>query len=640
MASKDSDATDSSNENILYSINPDYDPDDISLDERLSLFGLEDLESSGHDRMKTDSEDEGDPFVDEMENDSNQIGADATKESVQWVKEKQLDTKLPVFDGQFGLKEEVKLPTNPTPCDFFNLFLTSEIVDYIVEQSNLYRTQEDLKQEPMDRIDFYRLLGFLFYSSLIRLPSKSDYWSSGCGVDLVMKNVTRDRVDQLLRTLHFNNNILQQQPVDKIQPLIDRFNDRCSCVVHPESIIAIDEQMVKYKGKTAPKSLKQYMPQKPTKRGFKFWSKCGASSFTYKVKLYEGSTKHQTIIQSASNMNRKDRDRRIHTQNFTHDDQEKTNEFNDLKKRVGLSGLVVLDLLDNFPKGTHVFVDNYFSSIGLLREMTLRGYGLTCTLRSNRIGDCPIESEKTMMKKPRGYLDYLASNDKKMIIVAWHDNRRVLLGSNIIGIEPVTSSSRWDGKTKQRVLIETPHIVKLYNQNMGSVDMVDMFCALHPIPFRSKKWYMRIAWRIFELMIVNAWVLWKRFTKDMTSGWRVSRLFSFKMYVAKTLLQHPTTIENRLKSKISRELSSGSSDEGDDETSHETKRKREMKAQVPTIIRFDGIEHWPEVSGVTRLRCKNDDCSNKTNVSCSKCRLHLCLTTTRNCFKDFHVQKQ
>ncbi|CAF2768222.1 unnamed protein product [Rotaria sp. Silwood2] len=152
----------------------------------------------------------------------------------------------------------------------------------------------------MTKLDFYRLIGFLFYGSLVRLPCKSDYWTATCGLETVTKSITRDRVDELLRSLHFNDNVLQVHVIDKIQPLINLFNDQCGSIVNPEKIISVDEQMVGYKGKSAPKSLKQYMPQKPTQRGFKFWSMCGSSSYTYRVKLYQGANELKPVVQTIS----------------------------------------------------------------------------------------------------------------------------------------------------------------------------------------------------------------------------------------------------------------------------------------------------------------------------------------------------
>ena len=54
----------------------------------------------------------------------------------------------------------------------------------------------------------------------------------------------------------------------------------------------------------------------------------------------------------------------------------------------------MIDLLEGVPKGSHVFADNYFGSLTLLNKMSILGYGLTCTLKSNRIKNYPIESEE------------------------------------------------------------------------------------------------------------------------------------------------------------------------------------------------------------------------------------------------------
>ena len=127
----------------------------------------------------------------------------------------------------------------------------------------------------MTEDDLYSLIGFLYYSSTVPLPSKSDYWSSYCRQPIVAGSMMRNRIDYLLSILHLNDNTTELDKGDKIEPLIHLFNERCRIVVEPEANISIDEQMIRYKGKTAPKSFRQYMPNKSTKQGFKVWAKCG-----------------------------------------------------------------------------------------------------------------------------------------------------------------------------------------------------------------------------------------------------------------------------------------------------------------------------------------------------------------------------
>ncbi|CAF5067979.1 unnamed protein product, partial [Rotaria sp. Silwood1] len=76
------------------------------------------------------------------------------------------------------------------------------------EQSNLYRTQQYLRMAPMTESDFYQLLGFLFYSLLVKLPCKGDYWTLQSVQTMISDNISHNRVDELLRMLHFNDNTL------------------------------------------------------------------------------------------------------------------------------------------------------------------------------------------------------------------------------------------------------------------------------------------------------------------------------------------------------------------------------------------------------------------------------------------------
>ena len=397
MAQCSSDSTSSLDSDFLYSLNIDQ---DLSEDDAGDSLDSETDEINGiYDKMEIDSEVENSDhsIVNTDEIDVNMVSTDNKNSS--WSRTTNFEPNLPPFDGQFKLKDSIHLPKYSSPFDFFSLFFTQEIVDHIVQQSNLYRTQQNFKQELMTSQDLYRLIGFLFYSSLYSLPRKSDYWSASLGPDIVMKNTTRDRIFQLLRSLHFGDNNLQTQPCDKIEPLIHLFNKQCGSVVDQEKNISVDEQIVRFKGKTAPKSYKQYMPKKPVKRGFKLWCLSGVSAYTYKVKLYRGANKSASV--APANVSRHTTTSfALQTRSKNQTDQNDENliqQYDDIKQ-YGHSGMVVIDLLEGVPKGSHVFTDNYFGSSALLNKMSLLGYGLTCTLKSNRIKNCPIKSESSMKK--------------------------------------------------------------------------------------------------------------------------------------------------------------------------------------------------------------------------------------------------
>jgi hypothetical protein len=394
MSQDNSDSTFSSNSDILYSLNIDQ---DLSEDDAGDSSDSDvDEINNVCEKMEIDSEVDNDSDHSIIDTDEIDVNIVSTNhKNISWSRTTNFEPDIPPFEGQFMLKDSIHLPKYPSPFDFFNLFFTQEIVDHIVQQSNLYRAQQDFKQAPMTNQDLYRLIGFLFYSSLYKLPRKADYWSASFGTDVVIKNITRDRIFQLLRSLHFGDNNLQIQSCDKIEPLIDLFNKQCDSVVQQEQNISIDEQMIRFKGRSAPKNYKQYMPKKPIKRGFKLWCLSGVSAFTYKIKLYRGASgstpaapvkvSHRTTASFASETRSKHQ---------TDKENEKLNQQRDDIKHYGSSGMVVIDLLQGVSKGSHVFMDNCFGSLVLLNKMNILGYGITCTLKSNRIKNCPIESEK------------------------------------------------------------------------------------------------------------------------------------------------------------------------------------------------------------------------------------------------------
>ena len=608
--------SDSSDDDILYSINSDV--SGVDSDESMDNLSSGSADDDDDERITTN-----------------------TSQLESWSG-KAFKTNLPCYDGELKLSTafESAIPRNASPMDFFLLFFTPELVSYVVDQSNLYRIQSNkLKQSPMTETDLYLLIGFLFYSSVAPLPNKRDYWSSSCRQSIVADVIQRDRIMYLLSILHFHDNTLETDKSQKFEPLLKYFNERCKLIVVPEKNLSIDEQMIAYKGTTAPTSFRQYMPNKPTKRGFKAWTRCGVSAFMYEMNLYCGKStgtynEPQLLDLTSKRASRK----QLAT-------EPKDIELfgiprYTLQKQYGSSGLVVLDLIKDVPVGSSIFIDNYFASTKLIKKLTQLGFRVTCTLRSNRVEKCPVLTEKQFERKERGYHQYFISDDEKCIVIAWNDSKRVLLGSNHVGTEPGTYVQRWDKEKRCKVSVSAPHIINQYNQFMGGVDTLDMLLALHPIPFRSKRWYTRIIWRLFDLMIINSWILMNVHgndnSDDAVGGHGSFRLFHFKLEIAKFLLKSPVIQQTQLRS-----TNSISNDNlSDEENEPPRKMARESASSVPKLLKYDGFDHWPMfVSAVNNTRCKNEQCSGKTYWKCSKCNVHLCLHSNRNCFTQYHINK-
>ena len=73
----------------------------------------------------------------------------------------------------------------------------------------------------------------------------------------------------------------------KLQPLLRILADAFRAAHEPSQQISVDEAMVRYKGRS---SLKQYIPKKPIKRGFKIWCLCDANGgYMQEFQIYTGT---------------------------------------------------------------------------------------------------------------------------------------------------------------------------------------------------------------------------------------------------------------------------------------------------------------------------------------------------------------
>ena len=149
-------------------------------------------------------------------------------------------------------------PTNPLPAsakalDFFLHMFDHDLMEHIVVQTNLYaRTREGHSEDWVDLTvsEFQSFLGTLILMAVTRLPNLHNYWST----------------NYYLGAPHIE----------------------CLTLYKPHRENSVDEAMVKFKGRSL---LKQYMPKKPIKRGYKVWCMCDAhNGFTCSFQVYLGAT--------------------------------------------------------------------------------------------------------------------------------------------------------------------------------------------------------------------------------------------------------------------------------------------------------------------------------------------------------------
>ena len=168
--------------------------------------------------------------------------------------------------------------------------------------------------------------------------------------------------------------------------------------------MSIDEAMIPFKGRS---SLKQFIPNKPTKRGIKVWVRADA-----------------------------------------------------------INGEKVVKDLTEAISGKHysIYCDSYFTSVNLFQDLLTRKIYACGTIRSNRKGyldGIKIYTKKGL--KERG--DYKLRQEGNLLLAFWQDNKPVsILSTNCQPDEGTVQRRQGDGTKKT---YSCPTSVVEYNKYMG-----------------------------------------------------------------------------------------------------------------------------------------------------------------------------
>ena len=128
-----------------------------------------------------------------------------------------------------------RIAEDDTAKEFFQLFVTEELVDMVVEETNRYARQyitrkPDPKWHDTNRKEMNAFFGLHVLLGYHKLPDTTLFWSKDetLGVSFVKKVMPRDRFDKLSQYLHLNNNekaIPRGQPnhdkLFKVQPFLE-----------------------------------------------------------------------------------------------------------------------------------------------------------------------------------------------------------------------------------------------------------------------------------------------------------------------------------------------------------------------------------------------------------------------------------
>lgn len=398
----------------------------------------------------------------------------------QWSSTPTARTRLQ-FSGNSGL--QVNVDNTEDPLSVFQLFLTEDILNVIVTETNRRAAQlmSQTGVRPQSRLNNWTdvcinelrvFIAIILYQGIIQKPVLDMYWTSSMllATPYVRLLMSRDRFSLLLRCLHFADNLAMpslgtaaERSFQKVKVFFDYVISKFSSVYLPERDIAVDESLMLWKGRL---QMKQYIPMKRARFGLKTYAVCECGSGYIWKSILHTNTAVMNLEEAADGL---------------------------VSSRIVLT--LVKDLLN---QGHCVFMDNFYSSPSLYRQLLDNQTDAVGTVRVTRKNMPP--DLKTNIAKGTTVARY--THD--MMAQKWRDKRDVAVLSTYHRDQMVSIQSSRGQKIK-------PEAILTYNDKMGGVDLSDQQLTSYPCERkRHKVWYKKFFRHLLNQVAFNTYVLYKK----------------------------------------------------------------------------------------------------------------------------------
>ena len=363
--------------------------------------------------------------------------------------------------------------TGPT-----NILPPEDLIELIVNETNLNAEQkqraagrQDQNWTPVNGTDIRAYFGIRILQGTKTLPSERHFWSRNkyLHVKKVSDTMTRNRYLKINKYLHFNDATTAvprdhegHDKLHQICPLIERLTETFSAEYKPNKENAIDEGLIKFKGRLG---FKQYMPLKQAKHGIKVWLRADSvSHFVCQFDVYTGRPNRG--------------------------------------QEHGLGERVVKELSRDLANGNyHLYFDNFFTCFILMKDHLDDNIYATATTCANRKDFLlPLKEAKL------NHGESISMQRNGVTACSWQDKKKVnFLTTNCQPTGDDTVLRREKDGTQE--VLNAPPCVVAYNKFMGGVDYADQKRNEYRIPVKSRSWYRYLAFFLFETAIVNAYIL-------------------------------------------------------------------------------------------------------------------------------------
>ena len=378
-----------------------------------------------------------------------------------------------------------------SPLSLFQLYFDADAIDRIMNSTLEYAeakkttfpaAYEELMKMSLTKDHVYSFIAVLCLLGIHNVRNHRYAWCAKKAQVLVrLRELMSCRNYELIGTfLHVvtpqEEAALAGNKLRKLLPLHEHIKAKCIELYQPMMQLSVDERMVKSKGRS---KFRQYMKNKPTKWGMKYWVVADITGYTLDFDLYVGREAE-------------------HSEN-------------------GLSYDVVMKLVHRFAfQGYEVYFDNFYTSPTLLKDLLELEIVATGTLNVQR-KNVPVEVislkkavEKSSISRGTGY--YFRGIDSKVTYCVWHDTKTVALASTAYpghSKETVLRRTK-DRSTNQSVVksVPCPEMLMKYNESMGGVDKSDQYISYHKISRKTAKYWKTCFFHLVDVALVNSHILY------------------------------------------------------------------------------------------------------------------------------------
>ncbi|XP_029941039.1 piggyBac transposable element-derived protein 4-like isoform X2 [Salarias fasciatus] len=507
------------------------------------------------------------------------------------AEEPDVEPTSPKFQPKHPVGPRINTTTSWSPLSLFKLFFSSSVLHTIMNNTNANAEKRNaagikFRWSPLSAQEMCVFLAIIIFSGLVQVHARSDMWCKEWPYNFGFpgSSMTRDRFEAIFWSLHLcsieedeaNKRRKGTSAHDRLVKIKPLYNQIITACT---SLYQPGREITINERMVASKArigFRQYMKDKPTRFGYKLFVLADSSTgYTWNFFIYQGKT---------------------------------TNPQGE-----GLTYTSVMDLM-NFNllgDGYHLYADNFYLSSALFNKLSAHNTVACGTIRQTRIGfptttvnDLPKKAERRDMRLMR---------KDNLLFVKWKDTKEVTVCSSFhkaftghTAQRRVKEAGQWQVKN-----IPIPDAVRDYNIHMGGVDLSDVLIQYYSVHGKTMKWYKTFFFffhHFLHIAIVNSFILHKQLV--IGRG------------------ETPIT-QKRFREVLMKELM----EEGEAIAASSSPQPTPSTICLP--IYFGGTATEDRRVCVW---CKSEGRKMKTPMCCSKCNVALCLTSARNCFREFHLK--